>query len=201
MSLNPTLPCGVLVGDSSASCLAPRVSPPPAGAETAPACSHRTPSRLAVTQNAWTGQGLASRLSGACRVARLRRCDFRLTEFPPARSRRLRPQARHHQPVAPVLPDASAPAARADHLHFGRLSCSGYSGYTTRDVLPIAKDLFGSTASDHQKISFITLFLGANDATLFGAQHVRLGLTSLAPSPGRPANADPSPSTPPRWRG
>lgn len=51
---------------------------------------------------------------------------------------------------------------------------SGFSGFTTRDVLPVAKDFLSRKTDDKRiKINFTTLFLGANDACLFGDQCVR----------------------------
>jgi hypothetical protein len=52
---------------------------------------------------------------------------------------------------------------------------SGFSGFTTRDVLPVAKDFLSKETDDKRiEINFTTLFLGANDACLFGDQCVRL---------------------------
>ncbi|KAL7417358.1 SGNH hydrolase-type esterase domain-containing protein [Mrakia frigida] len=52
----------------------------------------------------------------------------------------------------------------------------GYGGFNTRDLLPIAENLFRPTTStDLPKVKQITLFLGANDAVLFGPQLVPLG--------------------------
>lgn len=78
---------------------------------------------------------------------------------------------------------------------FASPSVTLISGINSRDILPIAQSLFRPTASpDLPTISHLAIFLGANDAVLFGPQRVREFRLDRCRhiSPSRPPSLTPS---------